>query len=205
MRKLGKWILAGSVVLCSMFLTAGCNGTDVLSMSTQENESGQITAKKEEGQAVGEIQLKGSMDGNTYRSENGKFEITLPDDTWTCTGDSQNYSEFTSGESRITEVYMEGSEVAQASDFKSEDDYVMYLRGTNPDLSGVVEEFTAIEKDGKKICSAVYHYSTDTESGYYITQGVIEGNSCYIINGIVPADDEASMLEVKTSIFGSKI
>ena len=205
-RKCKLAILLKLFVLC-IVIAAGCSAKED---TMDKNQKGQVShdtddsGTEEDAETIidglDNVEVQGSMQGTTYVSKTENITITLPDADWRCESDTEDCVTFSSDDGMMNIIRMDGAEAVRTSMFHNAEEYLAYLRGTNPNLEGEVSGFETMETEGKESFLAVFHYTGENEFRYVVTYGIDFSDYCYMISAMLRTEDEAVLEATRTSI-----
>lgn len=169
--------------------------------------------KKEEESATGqETAVEESQDGEVtmetvdldFVSNDGRIALTLPNETWICTEDTEDNIVITSEEGVINIIRNEGEAVASQL-VDNQEAYESMIRGIFFGIEFDVLSFEQIDADGRRGYQAVIQYAQDNPDRYMVGAATYGETDGYTVAATLYKDDAELLSIVENSVFSMKV
>lgn len=180
-----KRVLVCVLIVCifSSLLVAGCAAKEVKSKEKKTSKTESLS----------------------YISKNKDIEITLPDQSWKCTEDSDSQITFNSDSGVINIMHVKGENVASIQVPDSKEAYEAMIKGNFADVTFEVMQFDLFDRDGRKGYQAVIDYEDNNPDKYMVGYGTYSNDDGYTVAASLTKEDTSLLESLKQSVFGMKV
>lgn len=204
MRKLKKFAVCLVLGIAAASLAVGCRKKQKETESVSEQITEPATEKMTEieektGTAMTQTKL--------YTSRDKTFSISLPDNTWKNTKDTEEALVFEAAEGSITITHLSGNDVSAVRLPSSEEEVLDNFTAAGKD----VERYEITEFKKTTVGSMDQYHTvikcTDPNENYSYSIGydLAADTEIYSVTGLVKEDDETAMKRIKTAVESFKI
>ena len=200
-------------VLIASFILNGCgqrvdntNSTDKTTETTAQTTTAQTEQVTEAAAAETEsvTETENLITSVDYTSKDGSIKITLPDNTWKVTQDTDEMRVFQSGNKAIINIQHATTDTAMQSlkVYTSEDDLKENLDSQyTSDNAYEVQSFTSSTLNNVNVYKYVVKFNADERMwAYSDTYAIIATDQAYVITGTVTDDNTTLLKAVEDSV-----